>query len=143
MIALWLAAGVLAAQTAQLSSRGDDGGYAYGSGYGRQSLRDIAMRQFEARLEKAARKARKVRNQPEAAGEAVEAIAEVPRLYIPDDLLARLDAVAEAVRLASERQASMAAVIERIEALRIEAERRRKRRQREEEMILNFIARIA
>lgn len=142
MIALWLATGVLAGQQQAplVVRRGDDGGIAYGSGHNARHFQELAMRQFESRLDKVKRKARKARNAPEAISEAVEAVADVPRVFITQDLIARLDAISEALQRATMEHAAIDAVIAQIEAVQRMAEQKRQRRRREEDMVFRFIA---
>ena len=145
MLALWLATGFLAGRPEAppvVARRGDDGGLAYAPNFNRQHFRELALRQFESRLEKVKRKARKARNTPEAISEAVEAVSDVPRVFITQDLLARLDAISAALQRATNERAAMDAVIAQIDAAMRLAEQKRQRRRREEDMVIEFLARL-
>lgn len=144
MITLWLAAGIIAKQeaVAVVTRRGDDGGLAYSPGFNRQHFRDLALRQFESRLEKVKRKVRKTKSEPEAISEAVAAVADVQRAFITQDLIARLDAISAALQRATSERDVMDAVIAQIDAAMRLAEQKRQRRRREEDMVIEFMARL-
>ena len=129
---------------AQGVRRGDDGGFAYGSGAVKKLFRDLALKEFADKLEEVKEEA--LEAYPEAVAEAVATVSELRALDIPQDLLARLDGISanlERMRQESADRAAIATIIAaQIESAQRLAELKRQRRRREEELILSFIARL-